>query len=172
MANFKSAFEKTIKNEGGYVLTKIKFDRGGLTFAGITRRYHPDWPGWTYIDDGKRDDPALKKLARDFYKAEFWSRINGEVIQDQGMAESIYDFGVNAHPVTSIKLAQRVVGVSQDGIVGPVTSSALNTMDPKIFHLKFALAKIARYARICSRDRSQKKFLHGWINRTLEVIPK
>jgi hypothetical protein len=36
--------------------------------------------------------------------------------------------------------------------------------------MKFAIAKVARYASICNNDRSQNKFLLGWINRTLEVM--
>jgi len=33
----------------------------------------------------------------------------------------------------------------------------------------YALAKIARYRDIVTRDRSQMKFLLGWLNRTLKL---
>lgn len=171
MAEFKPAFEETMQNEGGYKLHKVKGDRGGQTFAGISRRWHPDWPGWRYIDTGNQDNPIVTQLTRNFFKIKFWDRINGDVFQDQEMAESVYDFGVNADPIVAVKLVQIILGVTPDGIIGPVTSSALNQLDPETFHLKFFIAKIARYAGICNADKTQKKFLLGWVNRSLEVLP-
>ena len=37
MANFDPAFDKMIRNEGGFKLTNIEGDRGGQTYAGIER---------------------------------------------------------------------------------------------------------------------------------------
>jgi lysozyme family protein len=37
MANFDPAFDKMIRNEGGFKLTNIEGDRGGQTYAGIAR---------------------------------------------------------------------------------------------------------------------------------------
>ena len=45
MADFQPAFEKMIRNEGGYTLHNVASDRGGQTFAGIARNFHPNWPG-------------------------------------------------------------------------------------------------------------------------------
>jgi len=39
--------------------------------------------------------------------------------------------------------------------------------DGQRFKEQYALAKIARYAEICNKNRTQSKFLLGWINRTL-----
>jgi hypothetical protein len=43
----------------------------------------------------------------------------------------------------------------------------VNGVDEKEFLTEFTLAKVARYAAICNRDRAQGKFLLGWINRCL-----
>jgi hypothetical protein len=43
----------------------------------------------------------------------------------------------------------------------------VNGVDEQEFLSEFTLAKVARYAAICNRDRSQAKFLLGWINRSL-----
>lgn len=48
MAEFTPAFEEMIRNEGGYILHNVAGDHGGDTYAGIARRFHPDWPGWQY----------------------------------------------------------------------------------------------------------------------------
>ena len=37
MADFDPAFDKMIRNEGGFKLTHIAGDRGGQTYAGIAK---------------------------------------------------------------------------------------------------------------------------------------
>lgn len=170
MAEFRSAFEKMIRNEGGYKLHQISSDKGGQTFAGIARNYHPNWPGWRFIDADDLDNIDLTALVRDFYINNFWNKINGDQIEKQKVAEIIFDFAVNAGYRTAGKLAQLVVDATPDGILGPKTLSKLNQVEENDFTLRYALAKIARYAQIVNRDRSQNKFLLGWINRTLKGV--
>lgn len=166
MADFLPAFESMIRNEGGYVLHNVAGDRGGMTYAGIARNMNPQWPGWKLIDAGQ-DVPA--QLVRDFYKFDYWDKILGDEIQSQSIAQTIFDFHVNAGTVAR-KLAQLVVGVTPDGAFGPKTLAALNAYDPDKFVMAYALAKIARYRDIVTRDRSQSKFLLGWINRALQGL--
>jgi hypothetical protein len=42
-------------------------------------------------------------------------------------------------------------------------------MNEELFVASYALAKIARYRDIVMRDRSQIKFLLGWLNRALKL---
>ena len=170
VADFDPAFERTIQNEGGYRLVNIPADKGGQTYAGIARNYHPNWPGWRYIDAGDMQNLELSALVRGFYRDEFWEKISGDGISSQMIAEAIFDFAVNAGVGVAAKLAQIVVGATPDGRIGPITLSKLNAMDEGIFVLKYAIAKITRYADICNKDRSQGKFLLGWINRTLRGL--
>ncbi|HHM05927.1 MAG TPA: N-acetylmuramidase [Gammaproteobacteria bacterium] len=170
MADFNPAFEIMIRNEGGYQLHNVSGDRGGQTYAGIARNFHPGWEGWRYIDSNDLDNPALSRSVRNFYKTAFWDAVNGDSIARQKIAESLFDFAVNAGPRTAIKLAQLVVDTVPDGIIGPKTLEKLNAEEEDSFVAKYALAKVARYAEICNRDRSQSKFLLGWINRTLRGL--
>lgn len=165
MADFLPAYEKTLLAEGGYILTNIKNDRGGQTYAGIARRANPNWEGWAYIDRGETPPAAL---VRSFYKIKYWDTFNGDLINNQELAESIYDFGVNAGVKTSIKLIQIILKVTPDGIIGPKSLEAINSHNPELLIAYFSIAKIARYATIVNKDRSQSKFLLGWINRTLK----
>lgn len=167
MAEFLPAFEKMIRNEGGYRLTDVALDHGGRTYAGIAARFHADWPGWEYVNAGNFDDPALTALVREFYADEFWEPIQGEALIEQRVAEAVFDFAVNAGVKTAVKLAQVVAGTTPDGIVGGKTVLAVNAMGEDDFVLRYSLAKIARYAEICNKNRAQSKFLLGWINRTL-----
>lgn len=165
MADFVSAFDRMIVNEGGYKLHTVAGDTGGQTYAGIARNKNARWAGWAAIDAGEVPATAL---VRDFYKVEFWDRLAGDRINEQRVAENLFDFGVNAGWKTSAKLAQVVVGATPDGVVGPVTVERLNLYDPNLFLAQFALAKLTRYRDIVTRDRTQSKFLLGWINRTLK----
>jgi lysozyme family protein len=170
MANFDPAFEKMIRNEGGYKLINVASDRGGQTYAGIARNYHPNWAGWRYIDANDLTNLQLSDLVGSFYKTEFWDKLSGDAITRQITAESLFDFAVNAGVKTALKLAQITLGTVPDGSLGPVTLGKLNEMEESVFVLKFALAKVARYAEICNKDREQSKFLLGWINRTIRGL--
>jgi lysozyme family protein len=169
MADFNPAFEKMLKDEGGYKLTDIPGDRGGKTYAGIAKNANPGWAGWPLVERGEFGG-ELTTLVREFYKTNFWDRVRGDEITSQAIAESIFNFGVNAGPGMAVKLAQIVVGATPDGGIGPKTVELLNRSTAQGFVASYALAKIQRYAEICNRDRGQSKFLLGWINRTLQGL--
>lgn len=163
MAQFDPAFESMIRNEGGYKLHQVAGDRGGMTYAGISRVMNPQWPGWAFIDRG---EIPPSQLVRDFYRAVYWEPIRGDDLP-QDTARSIFDFAVNAGVRVAVKLAQIVAGTTPDGSFGPKTLAALQAIDPQHFKAAYALAKIARYRDIVARDKEQSKFMLGWINRTL-----
>jgi lysozyme family protein len=167
MADFQPAFESMIRNEGGYVSHKVEGDRGGHTYAGIARNFHPQWPGWALIDRGDLENSQLTRMVSEFYKEKFWDKLRGDDITQQRIAASLFDFAVNAGVPVASKLAQLVVDATPDGIIGPKTLDKLNKADEELFVSKYALAKVARYVEIVRRDRSQSKFLLGWLNRTL-----
>lgn len=165
MADFLPAFERAILAEGGYQLHQVAGDAGGLTYAGIARAKNPQWSGWSWIDRG---ETPPSQLVRDFYRSGWWDTIQGDQIRDQEVAYTVYSFATNAGLKTAIRLLQVVVGATPDGVMGPKTIEALNGMEPRLFMALYALARIARYRDIVARDRSQGKFLLGWINRTLQ----
>ena len=165
MADFDVAFSRTMKAEGGYKLTNDPVDLGGMTYAGIARNKHPKWSGWLFVDRG---DIPPTDMVRELYTAEFWMPIKGNSIFDQEIANSIYDFAVNAGVGVAVNLAQIVAGVQADGDVGMKSLTALNGLDGKAFKLAYALAKVARYRDIIKRNPSQKKYITGWLTRALE----
>lgn len=93
-------------------------------------------------------------------------------VQNQRVAETLYDFAINTSaygkPVVAAKLAQIVVGAAPDGVFGPKTIAALNAYQPELFMARYALVKLARYRDIVRKDKTQIKFIMGWINRLLE----
>ncbi len=177
MANFASAFSATMKAEGGYV--NDPKDPGGETYKGVARKLNSKWDGWIVIDKAKQANnfPAnldsnapLQEKIKAFYETNYWDKVRGDDINDQHIAESIFDFAVNAGPVTSAKLAQLTVNAEPDGVIGPATLQKINADDPRAFLSLFALHKIRRYMKICEQRPDSKKFFYGWVRRTLEVI--
>lgn len=165
MADFTPAFEAMILDEGGYKLETVPGDKGGQTYAGIARNSWPNWHGWAAIDAGGR--PEAQEV-RDFYRANFWAPMRLDEVQDQHVARSILGNAVNCGVSTAAKLVQLCVGCTPDGKVGNVTLQAINSTDPQLLLTKYTLAKVARYRDIVNRDRSQAKFLLGWINRAFK----
>jgi len=175
MSEFQPALQKVLVHEGGYV--NDPDDPGGETYYGIARNIHSKWSGWISIDMCKnqsgfpanleKDTELQNEIAR-FYQINFWDKINGDNIQNQLVANSIFDFGVNAGVKTSASLAQMVVEAQADGVIGPQSLEKLNAFDPDHFLAAFTVAKIARYISIIRKRPTSKKYLYGWITRALE----
>lgn len=164
MAEFIDAFNHVMSVEK-WELTDDPADRGGQTYAGISRNNWPQWDGWEDIDGGRTPEP---RKVLEFYRDGFWTVIRGDGIASQKIATSLFSFAVNAGERVAIKLAQQVAGTKADGVIGKFTIVALNTMDSDLFLARYALAKIARYRDICTKDPTQRKYILGWINRTLK----
>lgn len=167
---FERAFSETIRREGGYVLHTVAGDRGGMTYAGIARKMNPRWPGWAMIDAGQ---PVPTELVRQFYREGYWTPLCGDVLRED-IAHSLFDFAVNTsapgRPKIAVKLAQLVAGVEPDGSMGPKSIVALNAIPRETFASAYFVAKMKRYAEIVNRDRTQAKFLLGWLNRSLGAL--
>lgn len=182
MAVFELCFEKVLDLEGGYLLHEVPGDRGGMTFAGISRTAWPGWPGWHDIDAGRLGGD-LSGRVQEFYKLHFWDRIQGDRIGFQGVAFVLYDFAVNAGTRAAVQTLQKIVNTSPDGVLGDKTFAALNGYvtdegAEKMFMAEYSLARVYRYKDICMRDarrgsdkiRSNMKFLCGWINRVQKGV--
>ena len=174
MATFETSLNKTLIHEGGYVFDQD--DPGGETYKGISRNSNNTWTGWQTIDLLKKKpnfpknldtDKVLQENIKSFYKSNYWDTIKGNDIQNQSVADSIFDFAVNAGVKASSTLAQTIAGASTDGKIGPVTISKINAFDSGYFLALFKVAKIERYMDIIKNRPTSKKYLYGWIIRTL-----
>jgi lysozyme family protein len=176
MAEFKTAFQKMLNHEGGYV--NDPDDRGGETYKGISRTMHNHWSGWAIIDKFKNEFgfPAtldmcveLQNQVEIFYRTNFWTPLNADHLSNQAIADSILDFSVNAGIITSVRLAQSIVRVKADGIIGEVTLKNLNSLDFGYFLPAFTVGKISHYIAIIKKRPANKKYLYGWVIRALEL---
>ena len=177
MADFSTAFEKTMQSEGGYA--NDPQDPGGETYKGVARKMHSKWEGWPIIDRlrSERGFPAnldsnnqLQQMIREFYEVNYWDKLRCDQIANQDIAEAVFDFGVNAGTSVSAKLAQMSACAEPDGVIGNATIERLNTVDPTTFLALFTVHKIARYVSICERRPTSKKYFFGWVKRALAGV--
>lgn len=124
-ANFAEALRLVLRHEGGYV--NHPKDPGGATNLGITigtaKRYGVDMDG-----DGDTDIIDIKNLtaaaAAKIYKGEYWAKVNGDLLPS-GLDYAVFDFAVNSGVSRAAKYLQAILGVTQDGAIGPATLKAL-----------------------------------------------
>jgi lysozyme family protein len=174
MADFKTAYDLVIINEGGY--GNDPDDPGGETYKGVARKMWPLWLGWHIIDLMRSQSgfPAsleknaeLQEEVESFYEMQFWNKVSGSLIAEQAVANSIFDFAVNAGVVPSVTLAQKVVDAPVDGAIGPQTIGKINAFDSGHFLAAFAVEKIRRYIDIVRKRPASAKYFLGWISRAV-----
>ena len=166
MSNFKESIKQVLKHEGGYV--KDPIDRGGETFRGISRRFFPKWEGWGLVDEN-HFDPRLDALVEGFYYEFFWLPLGLDKVDNDFIAGMLLDIGVNQGKRAVAKKMQRIVGVEQDGVIGPKTLAAVNACNPDIFVYQFVLEAVDLYTHIITKDDTQRRFIKGWLNRAMVI---
>ena len=164
-SNYDVAFDKVLELEGGYQLTDHANDKGGQTYAGISRRYNPSWEGWALIDAGERKGDTLEGSVKRYYREHYWKKIGGEGYAARDVAVDMMTSAVHNGVRKATKMAQYVAKVPMDGIMGPRTMAAINQMDMEKFVAMFKLTQIFRYAEIVRDDPTQRRYFLGWIMR-------
>ncbi len=169
MNNYKDAIEQVLNRYEGKGLSDHANDRGGRTYRGISERWYKKWGGWEIIDTHGPSDSRLDGMVIDFYRKYYWDALSLDDVEDQFISQTLFNFSINIGTKSAIKKVQRIVVVSVDGVIGPITLNAINKMDRDIFMFQFILEVVDLYHHIVSKDRSQKVFLLGWVGRALST---
>jgi hypothetical protein len=90
----------------------------------------------------------LTQLVYEFYRREFWNKADLDAIVEQRKADEIFIFGTNAGMPIAIKKAQKLVGVTIDGDVGPKTIKAINDYDVEKFDVFYDIEEKEHYDRL------------------------
>lgn len=118
--NFDQSFEKLIGNEGGY--SNNPADPGGETMWGVTKRvaqangYQGDMHDFT------------QDQAKAIYRREYWDACACESVPEAARFH-VFDAAVNSGCVQAVKWLQRALSVGDDGKLGSVTLTALQSAD-------------------------------------------
>jgi lysozyme family protein len=164
-ADFEKYLELLLSLEGGLKLHKNPTEKLE-TYAGIYRKAHPEWPGWSYLDRG--ETPPYE-LVKEFYYKNYYKPF--EKVKNEKIRNILFESAVNLGVKQAVKLAQKALGLEADGILGPKTLEALNKVNPENFIKDFTLLRIAFYTNLANKNpRRYNLYLRGWINRTFEAL--
>jgi lysozyme family protein len=155
--NFSISLLFTLKSEGGF--SDDPHDPGGATMKGVTLEVYRDYKGnseLTAADLKRITDAEIS----DIYMSRYWAKVRAEELPD-GIDLSVFDMGVNAGPATSIKLLQRALGVTADGIFGPITLAAVSAAAPHALVQTLYQRQITYYRSLSTF----KYFGKGWTRR-------
>lgn len=155
----------------------------GLTYWGIYEKANPDWEAWghiratlAYYNDSLKlaseqlfFETNITKLVYKFYNKAYWQVMRGDEIASQKVAMEIFIFGVNAGMKVAIKAAQRIVGVTPDGVLGEHTLAALNAFDEDTFDKAYDELEMAHYNKLIEHNPSLRIYANGWRRRAYAV---
>jgi len=168
MAQIEKALRQVLRWEGGY--QDHPNDSGNYNSKGqlVGTNHGISAPVAEHFLGFPPDRFVMKKmslkLAVCIYRQNFWENIKGDQIESQPVANIFFDGHVN-HGRWGIRLMQEILGVSRDGIVGPITLAALNETPPEIVYTQYKERRIEFYHAIVKRSPEMGVFLRGWLNR-------
>lgn len=117
---FAACLAEVLPHEGGY--SDHPSDPGGATNLGIT---HATLAAWRGKPVTKQDVRNLSKAeASAIYRARYWDAVQGDLLPP-GLDLAVFDYAVNSGPGRAARSLQAVLGVTQDGAIGPATLAAV-----------------------------------------------
>lgn len=125
--DFDQAFERLIGHEGGMSLDpKDKGNwTGGRTGAGQLKGTKYGISAAAY--PGEDIASLTLDRAKALYRRDYWGAAGCDAVPD-GLKFDLFDMAVNSGTKPAAKALQRAVGEVQDGIIGPRTLTALQSM--------------------------------------------
>ena len=145
---FDEAFERLLAHEGGYVNSRA--DPGGETKFGISKRSYPG-----------ENIPALTiDRAKAIYRHDFWGPAGCDAMPD-GAKLQVFDMAVNSGVGAAVRAIQRAVQTVPDGVLGPRTLQAIQSMPAPRFIARFNGQRLAMMADLPTWP----TFGRGWAKR-------
>ena len=121
--NYQKCLAQVLKYEGGYV--DHPKDPGGPTNKGITQAVYDEWRKKSGLPVQSVRNIAQSEVEA-IYRQEYWDLISGDSLPS-GVDFAVFDYAVNSGVSRAAKTLQAVVGVTQDGQIGPATIQAVKT---------------------------------------------
>lgn len=155
----------------------------GWTFMGVYQGAFPNLDLWKTVRQKVQqangsmklagsmlyNNVAVREMIDDFYKKEFWDKARLDEVVSQQIANEIFVAGVNMGMKKAVMLAQKLVGVPADGLVGPKTLAAINKYDDAAFDEMYDVLETDHYEMIIAANPSKRIFAKGWRNRAVAV---
>ncbi|MDB5017834.1 MAG: hypothetical protein JWQ84_2666 [Mucilaginibacter sp.] len=182
MADFLTAFQITMQTEGGYNPGNGEAE----TYMGVDRSQNPNWSGWSTVDQVKTANPgasvstfnslfanndALQAAVQQFYEAGYWSPLLLNAINDQQVANALFDCSVNPCITSVSRVAQMACNtvkhgsVTVDGQVGNITLTTINSLSPDLYVAAFNGIRVANYYERARLTPADSQWLSSWLGR-------
>ncbi len=160
-ANFSKCLDMLLHHEGGFV--NHPDDPGGMTNLGVTKAVYEKYIKRNATEAEMR---ALTKIdVSPIYRSNYWDRGHCDDLPS-GVDWSVFDWGVNSGMGRAAKALQRVVGVTADGAIGPMTIKATHNMKPQDVIVKMHSSRQSFYESLTTF----KTFGRGWSRRNDETL--
>ena len=167
MTRFDAASAIVLGDEGSW--SNDPGDSGGLTVWGHDQASWPDLlsrvPSSVRAQLPSTVATLSKAQALLAYRAGYWDEVGGDYLPAP-LALAVFDSAVNQGLSWAPAALQSVLGVSVDGIVGPVTLRAAARADPLLTLAEFTYRRLLHY-RGCG---NYGEFGHGWETRALRTV--
>lgn len=155
--NFATAFEKLLKHEGGF--SDHPADPGGKTRYGVTEAVARE----VGYRGNMRELPL--DLAQRIYKERYWDAVQAENLPAD-LRYIVFDAAVNSGIIQAAKWLQRACGAKDDGIIGPQTIRAANSLSTDGIKRKM----LAQRLRFMATLANWPAFSRGWANRIADLL--
>ena len=183
MTNFQKAFNNLIGIEGGYA--NLQGDIGKETYMGISRAYHPEWQGWSIIDNYKSHSVNFEKLlgaskktpnlSARFLQKNYWDKFKGDdlpyIIAEELLEQSVnigtwQTAGENLQKALNLLNRNRNLfpDIKVDGIVGEKTLNAVKKVNQRRLLKVLNGLQFMHYYNFDIKNPIYEKFA-GWFDR-------
>lgn len=171
MSSFELAIPTILRHEGGYVNNAA--DPGGATNYGVSLRWLKGQGLAGDIDhDGDVDINDIKAMtvteATAIYRQFWWDKYLYGNIVAQMVATKVFDMSVNLGPPRAHKMVQQIIGVNQDGILGPKSFQEINAASNLSLLTRLQEIQATFYRSLVASNPARQQFLAGWLNRAFD----
>ena len=154
--NFAKALDLVLQSEGGW--SDHVSDPGGATMKGITMDVYRRYKQRTVTKSELRN--ITQREVEEIYHDGYWAPSHCDELPS-GVDYLVFDFAVNAGSGRAAKTLQAALGVTQDGLIGPITMAQVNACEPKALIAAYSAAKERFYRGLNTFG----VFGVGWLNR-------
>lgn len=142
--DFEQAFERLIDPQHeGKELSTDRLDPGNWTGGAVGlgsfkgSRYGLSAKEYPFLDFANLQEDQAAAI----YERDYWGKAGCDAVPDI-IKFDLFDMAVNSGVYAAVKTLQRAVGEVQDGILGPHTLLAIQSMEPMRLVARFAGARL------------------------------
>lgn len=161
---FKRSLRFVFRHEGGF--TRNEKDKGnwtgGRVGSGVLKGTNRGISAASYPDEDIAG--MTEERATEIYLRDFWEKYRCDELPEP-IAFLTFDTVVNAGPGNGIRILQRAVGTTADGVIGPQTIAAANRADPRQAVIRYTVERLLHYVSLSTFS----TFGRGWLMRSVDA---